>query len=142
MKKKMRSILVMLLICLLYVPVNVLAAENSVRATNRYQENVAVASALTAYGGEVEFTGSNLMVSAKMSNITNTPSSLTVVLQKKGLFNIWNDTNNKVTIPISTNVQDVFYGIKISPNTPYRFKYILNGGAGSYVEVSLGDSSY
>lgn len=84
MKKKMRSILVMLLICLLYVPVNVLAAENSVRATNRYQENVAVASALTAYGGEVEFTGSNLMVSAKMSNITNTPSSLTVVLQKKG----------------------------------------------------------
>lgn len=142
MKKMIRKFIVALMICVLAIPTTAFAAENAERSTNRYQENVGVASALTTNGGAVQFSGGNLMVSVKMSNITNTPSSLTIVLQRRNIFGIWVDTNNSATIPISTNVQDVFYGIGINSGDTYRFKYTLNGGAGSYVDISLGASSY
>lgn len=142
MRKKIKKIIVTLMICVLAFSTTTFAAENSERATNMHQETVAVSSALTAYGSAVQFSGKKLMVSANTFNIANSPSSLTIVLQRKNMFGIWGDTKHSATISISTNVQDVFYGIDIDPGDTYRFKYILNSEGGSYVNVSLGAASY
>ncbi len=139
MKKNKISIAI-LMICILAISTTAFAAENTTKTNSFYQETVGVASAMLGYGNTVEYSGNKLTVSAQIKQIANSPTSLTIVLQQ--FYNSrWNSVEN-ITIPINTEVQDVFNGLSIRTNTPTRLQFKLNGGAGSYVEVSMGIVSY
>lgn len=147
--KKIKRIIATLMICVFMLPVTTFAAkpveektevQEETRATNMFQETVAVTSSLTTTGQVVQLSGNRVMVSVRMFNIANDPTSLTITLQRRGLFGFKEIKTE--TVPLSTNVQDVFYGQEIESGDEYRFLYRLNGGAGSYAEVSLGVATY
>lgn len=146
--KKIKNFIAVLMICILALPVTTFAApvENAVevqadaRATSMFQENIAVATAWSTAGQAVQYSGTHMMVSIQMSNISNSPTSLTVYLQKlEG--SSWK-TKATEYVDISTSVQDVFYNQEITANGTYRLYYVLNGGSGSYIEASVGIATW
>lgn len=84
-------------------------------------------------------TGSNtlLTVSANATAIYGNPTSVTLTLQKNGLFG-WTNVRTD-TVWVGNPTTNLYTGLKVSPNTTYRICYRLNGTEGiDTADLSLG----